>query len=261
MSTIPWKRVRRGLAQFARQHGQRDAEVAKAMHVLHQILALCGPESWSRKAVYRIGCALLQKPIQLFVPMCPDFLYEDDRVTYKGLGSGIPLLFRRHMVFLNQVVQLIPNAQVTIVLADHEGEPEELRRALHVTSEEFAIKIRGSFEAIAAACPQTWHLIMFTDLFPGFIEKTWQHAQELLQDPVMRKSIEWEAFLRTALHNQIGYAPERRLEITAHAVAQYLCLGQKVVEQNGLICNHTTTSLKWYHYTHAAVLHNPVNSM
>lgn len=261
MSTIPWKRVRKGLAQFAREHGFKTSAVARVMHVLHQVLALCGNESQSRKAVYRIGCALLHQPVHLFVPVCPDYLYEVDTFTYRGMGQGIPPLFHRHKVFLDQVVKLIPDANVTIMLADHEGEPEELRRVLHVSKEEFRRNMKGSFAAIARVCPKPWKLIMFTDLFPCFIEQTWKRAQELLRDPFMKRSIVWEASLRTALHDHIGYAQERRLEITAHAVAQYLATGEAIARQGGLICNHTTTSLKWYQPTQVAVLHNPVKSV
>lgn len=258
MSTIPWKRVRRGLAQFARQHGHSDAEVAKVMRVLPRVLALCGNASHSRKAAYRIAYALLQPRVPMIVPVCPDYSNEDGKYTYKGMSDGLPLLFLKHKPFVDQLVAILPQAQVTILLGDHEGQAQELRRVLGVTQSEFFSHIAGSLAAMRSICPAQWNVTSFSQMFPGFFEKTWQRAQELLRDSQMRKSVEWEATLREALYDQIGYPLETRLERTAHVVAQYLCLGEEVSRQNGLICNHSTTSLRWYIPTHVAVLHNPV---
>ena len=258
MSMIPWKRVHRGLAQYARTHEIHPTRVEQVMLALQALLKIAGDGSRSRQAMYRLGCALLAPKPHIFVPVCPDYSNKDGKYTYEGMGDGIPLLFNKHRPFVSQVLKIVPEAQVTILIADHEGGLPDFRVAHHVTLEEFRTRVERTRAKVKQASPKTWEVHMFTEVFPGFLTKAWDEAHVLLIDAKMRERLELDTLRRAPLYDKIGYPREGRLERTAHVAGQYVCLGHEVRSRGALVCNHTTTSLSWYGPTQVAVLHNPV---
>jgi hypothetical protein len=261
MNTIPWRRVRRGLAQSARRQGISLDVVAKILPVLHQVIDLCGDASHSRQAVYRIGCGLLYEPVKLFVPVCPDYAHRDGKYTFEWMGSGVSLLFLKHQPFVEGLLRVLPNASVTVLLADHERELQSLRGVLGIPNTEFERNIRGTLRALQDSVPTGWEVKAFTSAFPGFTTRIWRQTEILLQSSEHRNALEADTASRGRLYDKIGYPvdpPGTRLKCTAHVAAQYVCLGEEAARAHALICNHTTTSLRWYFLALAGVLHNPV---
>jgi hypothetical protein len=258
MSDRLWRRVHHGLAQYAQQRGINPHRVLKVVRTLNQIQSFCGDATQSRKGLYRLGCALLEPQPHIFVPICPDYSHMDGKYTYRGLGSGVPLVFMKHWPFLNRVVHLVPCVCVTILIADHEGELPDFRQSLGVTLKKFRASVRGTRKAIKQIVPKSWSVFLFTKMFPRFLDQTLTRAQSLLADPDFANSLRADAILRGRLYQMLGYPPESWIDRTAHVAGQYLCLGEAVVAQNAIVCNHSTTSLRWYRQVHAAILHNPV---
>lgn len=260
MSTIPWKRVRKGLAQFARTHGLEDRRVQEVYEALRSIVRLCGNFSHSRQAVYRLGCALFQDEPCILTPVCPDYSHKNGKYTFQGMRDGVPLLFKRHRPFLSRVLKIIPGARVMIFLADHERELQHLRGVLRVPNEQFERNIQGSLKALRDTVPTGWEVSCFTDAFPGFAKRVWDNASALLVAEQTKQFIVEDTLYRASLYNKLGYPadpPEIRQQCTAHVAAQYLCFAQEAKRQNAIICNHTTASLRWYRVAKVALLHNP----
>ncbi len=262
MVQISWERVNRALAQFARQQGILSEKVLSIMRVLPQLLGLCGDVSRSRKTAYRIGCTLLSSPsVKLFVPVCPDYSHADGKYTFRHMGSGVSLLFLKHRAFVERLLAALPEMQIHVLLADHERDLQHLRGALRISDEVFEHNIQGTLQALRIVAPASWEVNTFTAAFPGFGAQVWVKAEALLRDPRHRHALVSDTKSRRHLYDKIGY-PRRtktRLMCTAHVAAQYVCLAEEAVRAQALICNHTTTSLRWYLQTSAGILHNPVS--
>lgn len=260
MSTIPWRRVRRGLAQFARQHAIDPSRVGEVCAILQRLVGICGIESRSRQALYRIGCALLaQWPAHLYVPVCPDYSHNGSVYTYQGLGCGLPLLYSKHRPFLDQVLEILPQAEVTVLLADHEAGLEDFRVRLGVSQEKFTSCLLGTKAAIQAHVPPKWMVRTFNELFPDFLERAWERGEQMLADPQTHSNLRHDSDKRSRFYDTLGYPHKGRLERTAHVAGQYVLLGEYVRDRNALVCNHSTTSLRWYRFVGASCLHNPVS--
>ncbi|MBI5369801.1 hypothetical protein HZA85_01225 [Candidatus Uhrbacteria bacterium] len=259
MGKHPWRRVRRGLAQYARQRGIDPVLVGRVLTQLYRLLPLCGYATQSRKAIYRLGCTMLEGPLRVFTPVCPAYSHADGKYTFRGMSDGVPLLFMKHCDFLERVLKVLPDAQITILLADHERALQNLRGVLKVPDDEFERNITGSLAALRAAVPHGWDVRAFTEIFPGFEEMISARAQTLLDDHGTHMQLVLDTGSRAPLYNKIGY-PDHPSSIrkwcTAHVAAQYQCFGELMVQRGAVICNHTTTSLRWYASVNAVVLHN-----
>ena len=100
------------------------------------------------------------EPATLFAMVCPDYSFSYDArrqaLRYDGtncLGSGVGLIARRTLAFLDAFtrIPLNPRPRILIGIADYEDEPANLQR-LAETADSFAAKIRGSISALYAAC-------------------------------------------------------------------------------------------------------------
>lgn len=259
MSSIPWRRVRQGLAQFARQHAIDPARVGNVLHILHALVTICGEQSHSRQALYRIGCALLARwPAHLYVPVCPDYSHAQGAYTFERMGSGIPLLFEKHRPFVERVLTVLPGAHVTVLVADHERELQHLRGVVGVSSSMFERNIKGTLKALRRTVPAHWRVRAFTQAFPGFTERVWAKTRAMLDDAQEQHALESDTGARCGLYDRIGYPLDERLMCTAHVSAQYFTLGELAAQEHSLVVNHTTTSLRQYKRTTVGLLHNPV---
>ncbi len=253
-----WKRVQRGLEQYARTNGVIPQQVNATMRVLRRIVSMCGSMVIGRRFLYRLGCALFERTPYVFVPVCPDYSYEDGKYTYKDLRNGLPLLYLKHKPFLLELEQFLPNVKIIILLADHEGDLPELRAALNVSLETFRTNVEGSKDAIVDDCPAHWRVTTFSEQFPGFSQHAFERANEIFREKKYQRRLAQDTSVRRELYEKIGYHHSIQCERTAHVAAQYLCLGEQVVNVHGIICNHMTTSLSWYMDAGVAFVQNPV---
>ena len=258
MRTDVWKRVRRGLVQYARAHGVILGQVDVTIRVLRRIVAMSGSMVVGRRFLYRLGCALLERTPHLFVPVCPDYSHEDGKYTYKDLRNGLPLLYLKHKPFLLELESFLPSLKITILLADHEGDLPELRVALNVSLETFRANVEGSKYAISSDCPAHWNVTTFSEKFPGFSQHALERANKIFQEHKYLRRFAHDTSVRRELYEKIGYHHSIQFERTAHVAAQYLCLGEQVALEHGIICNHMTTSLSWYVDAGVAFVQNPV---
>lgn len=259
MRTDVWKRVRRGLVQYARAHGVILGQVDATIRVLRRIVSMSGSMVVGRRFLYRLGCALLERTPHVFVPVCPDYSHENGKYTYKDLRSGLPLLYLKHKPFLQELESFLPSIKITILLADHEGYLPELRVVLNVSLETFRANVEGSKHAIIDDCPAHWTVTTFSEQFPGFSQQALERLKEIFPNRKYLRRFVHDTAVRCEMYKKIGYHHSIHFERTAHVAAQYLCLGELVANMRGIICNHATTSLSWYMDARVAFILNPVN--
>ncbi len=259
MSTRLWRRVRQGLAQYARQRGINSNRMSSVSHALHEITRLCGEATQSRKALYRLGCALLQDRPHILVPICPDYTNRNGKFTFEGLGSGVPILLQLHMKFLLRVKEWIPRMRVTFLLADQESQVPELCAILKVTPTEFRCCIERSIHAASQFLETSrWKIVRMTQYIPHFSALKIAQAEALSCDEELRAYLDELTQARASFYRRIGYDPTVWLMRTTQNAAEYLVLGRFAAERRAIVCNHSTANLAWFNRTGTAVLHDPI---
>lgn len=247
MGSLPWKRVRRALFNYAKVHGIPLHRLDSVSDVLPLILGLCGSYSQSRHVAYRIGIALLRDSPHILVTTCPDYSHHQGKFTYRGLGDGVPMLVERRVAFLKEVAQLVPNLRATFLIADHEADIPPLCEVIGVTRDEFMARVdRSIIAARDAVARDGWQVAAFTKMIPDFSLQVDTLTQKLLQDGRLKARFDSETLARSAFYRRVGYPPAFWHPRTVGIAAQYVVLGRHTAAQQEIVCNHHTISLGWF---------------
>ncbi len=261
---VDFRRIRTSLNNEARQTGRDEGEVTAVIEVLATLLELCGEASSARKMVFRIGQTLLQSQLRpmIWAPACPDYDHENGQYNFQGLNGGVSLLTQQHIAFLHQVIEVLPLATVTILVADQEAEDIELCRVCGKTPEEFHELVTESIMTTREAVAELgWTVEPMTAAIPDFHEQEQAIAARFLDDPTLKQRIKSETWQRAKMYYRIrlSFTHAEMEQRTVRTAAQYVMLGEYTRNNSYLICNHTTTNLSWYKDAGAAVLHNPIS--
>lgn len=260
MSDRLWRRVRQGLAQYVKQRGIDPKRVSRVAHALHELKRFCGNASHSRKALYHLGCALLEDHPYILVPVCPDYSNLNGRFTFEGLGDGVPLLVKLHARFLKRVKKWLPRVRVIFLIADQEARVHELRAILGVTEAEFRTRTRQSIKAATAFLKGTgWRVVPMSQYVQGFHRLKAERASALLADETLRSHLTALALSRASFYQRIGYPEDVWFSRTIQNAAEYLVLAEFAKARHAIVCNHTTANLNWYASVGTALLHNPIH--
>lgn len=257
---LAWKRVRSALFHFARERSIDPSRVEAVMQILPPLIGMCGSFSASRRLAYRIGMTLVQDQPQARVLCCPDYTNKNGRFTYKGLGDGVPMLVKLHGRFMRQVCAIIPNLQVTFLIADHDASSAPLCRIMGVTKKEFQTRVEHSIAAARSfVARRGWDVRGFTDEIPDFYDREACLVRSFKADKRLRKRFASETAARADFYHKVGYRdPAQWRERTYHNAAQYMLVGEYLTRHNLLACNHHTASLSWFMRTRTAFLDNPI---
>lgn len=257
MSTIPWKRVRKGLAQYARQHGLEARRVQEVYAALQRIVPLCGNASHSRQSVYRLGCALLADHPRILVSACPPYINDGERYTYQGLGDGVPLLVTQHAAFLQRLKSFLGGTEVTFLLGDHEAHSPMVVRAAGISKEEFLRRVRRSEIATREFLqPMGWDVACVTEYIPDFLPQAQEECQAMQGGSVSEVLLQGLNAAKAPVYERIGHPFEGWMLRTTENSAAYVVLARYAAAQGAIVCNHTTPNLLWYRKMGVALLHN-----
>lgn len=262
MHTVDARRLGSALRQAARKCGSAQ-DVEEAISTVSRIIELCGPGSSSKQMAFRIGLLLLRQPQPtILVPVCPDYSHEDGLYTFKGLGSGVPLLAKLHVSFLEQVRMIVPSLSAVFLIADQESEDAALCRSVGLTQDAFLQQVTESALATHEFVDKLgWKACAMSTYVPELKVREANVATRMSQDPSLHNRIQTETMQRASMYRRIDslLTYERMRERTIRTAAQYVVMGE-FAERNGLgICNHTTVNLSWYLKTEVALLHNPIS--
>lgn len=254
------ERLPKTLKQGARNGFVRSPE--ECLDILRQVTPLCGEASRNRKMCTKIGLWLLTGGTEIVAPVCPDYSHHDGRYDFRELRGGVPLLGEKHISFLERVVPFIPNAEVTLLLADHEADDVELCKAVGKSREEFSFLVQSSVLALQASVSELgWKVRLMTELIPDLIAREKAEADAICRDEALGPRIRTDTAYRQEMYWRINYrfTHEEQLMRTIMTASQYVAMGRCAEVRKWLLCNHTTTNLNWYLQTGAAFLHNPIS--
>ncbi|MCR4314541.1 MAG: hypothetical protein NUV84_04850 [Candidatus Uhrbacteria bacterium] len=262
MLTITWPRVLKALSQVVRQYGVSPELFRTVQDRLPKLLEVCGPASQTNRVAIRIGETLLRGDHRIVVPTCPDYSHERGRYNFQCVRGGMSLLLRRHIPFIERVVEVLPDAKILIMIADQEANDEALCRATHVGRETFLVNVRRSVISTKLAFASRglpWEVALMTEVIPNLTTREEQLAEWIAQEERFARHITSDTYARRGMYTRMRLrGSQLRTTRTIQTAAQYVALG-KVAEENGwLIVNHTTTNLAWYLKTRVGFLHNPV---
>lgn len=225
------------------------------------LVNLCGEQSRSRQMKFNIGSVLLRGNTRIVAPACPDYSHNNGAYTFRGLNSGISLLSRLHIEFLKKVYRFMPEAKISILIADQEAEDNALCQAVGKSREEFLSLINGSISATQAEITKFgWEAQAMTDAVPNLLIKEQEEAEIIRNDPGLSSRIKSDTMARAEMYYRIGRFSAKEMEKrTIRTAAQYRVMAKFARANNFLVCNHSTVNLSWYREIGAAVLHNLVS--
>lgn len=262
MSTITWSRVLKALSQVVRQDGVSPEHFLSVKERLPKLLEVCGPASQTNKVALRIGETLLRGGNRIVVPTCPDYSHERGRYNFQSVRGGVSLLLRKHFPFIERVVEVLPGAEVLIMIADQEADDEALCRATHVDRKTFLANVRRSVISTKLAFASRglpWEVALMTEAIPDLSTREERLAQWIAHEESFERHIASDTHARHGMYVRMRLRGiQLRTARTIQTAAQYVALGQVAEEKLWLIVNHTTTNLAWYLKTRAGFLHNPV---
>lgn len=262
MSTISWPRVLKALSQVMRQDGVSPKRYRFVQKRLPELLSICGPASQTNRVAIRIGETLLRGGRQIVVPTCPDYSYTRGRYDFQTIRGGMSLLLRRHIPFIERVVEVLPKVEVLIMIADQEADDEALCRATHVDRETFLANVRRSVVSTKSALASRglpWEVALMTEVIPDLATREERLVHWIAHEELFARHIASDTHARRGMYARMRLRGRQlRTARTIQTAAQYVALGQVAEENRWLIVNHTTTNLAWYLKTRAGFLHNPV---
>lgn len=263
--SIEWKRVQTALFQEARRRQIPTEKVEATLSILPEIIGLCGTYSQSRKMAVRVGRVLIGTDAPEFVvPTCPAYPNRSGRYhKVYTLGSGVSLLTKLHLPFLERLAKAVPTARITILVADFEAEDRIIRRATGLTREAFVQRVRSTAEATAALMrPHGWNAALFSEFLPNFAERRLEAIGWIRSVPAFLPQLQADTLARRDFYRL--YYPcanaSQMIARTVKAAAEYTVLGNEAAGRGQIVVNHSTTSLAWYLRTDVALLHNPVRT-
>lgn len=255
-------RNQRAIYQYAVKHCLSDPEkrVDRALKTLSELLPLLGARSHTRPMINRIGIALLYNTVTVIAPSCPDYSHTHGKYDFKHAGSGVPLLSRLHIAFLERISSLVPGFQCEIVVADHEANDSELCRLLGLEQRVFQARVHASIAATGFDLRSYgWQVSAMTDRFPDLETREQRFMAVFRTDERIMKRIKNDTLARKQMYERLGvHDPIARFERTLRTAAQYAAIAEIAAEERLLVCNHETVNLSWYKRLGAGVLHNPV---
>lgn len=227
----------------------------------NNLVGLCGEQSGSRQMKFNIGSVLLRGKIGIVAPACPDYAHNNGAYTFRELNSGVSLLAYLHIRFLKNVALLLPEAKITILIADQEAEDNALCRAVNKSRKEFLSLVNGSISATQAEIMEFgWEARAMTNVIPNLLIKEQEEAEIIGNDSGLSSRIKSDTIARAEMYCRIGrFSADEMEKRTIRTAAQYRVMAKFARENNLLVCNHSTINLSWYREIGAAVLHNPVS--
>ena len=263
--SIDWKRVRMALSQEARRRQIQEEKLEATLSILPAVIGLCGKYSQSRKMAVRVGRVLLGTDAPEFVvPTCPAYPNRSGRYhKVYTLGSGVSLLTKLHLPFLERLAAIVPTARVTILVADFEAEDRIIRRATGLTRDAFVQRVRATTEATAALMrPRGWNAQPFSEYLPTFAEERGRSIDWIRSVPAFMPQLRADTLARRDFYRL--YYPDandhQMIARTVKAAAEYTVLGRTASLRGQIVVNHCTTSLAWYLRTDVALLHDAVRT-
>lgn len=257
MSSIPWRRVRRGLAQYVQEKKIDLQRIPRVLESLQGLLPQCGNASNSRQAAYRLGCALLGDHPRILVSACPPYIHDGQHYTFQGLGDGVPLLVTLHAQFLKRLEPHLEGVEVVFLFGDHEAHSPMVVHAAGISKEEFLRRVRCSERATGAFLkPMGWKVAFVTEYIPDFLRQAEAECQAMQQGSVPRELLEHLNEAKAPVYRRIGHPPEDWMLRTTENSAAYVVLARYAAGQSAIVCNHTTPNLLWYRKIGVPVLHN-----
>lgn len=256
-----WKTTSKALHQALRGCPQAE-RIERVMSILPHCIELCGEGSRHRRMVLKIARALSEEHPAIFAPCCPDYGHNGNTYTFQGVGRGVSLLAECHIEFLEHVSRLVPEAHITLLLADQEADDEEIVHAIGVDRTSFLDCIRGSLERMRERVQALgWDVRYMTEAIPELRAAEAAFAQKLMGRDTEQGRLRSDMLARIPLYQRINplMSTTEMLRRTARTAAQYVALGEAIARTHGIVCNHTTTNLSWYGETNVAVLHNPIS--
>lgn len=249
-------RLSKALWQEARRLGFESKEsMAILIDKTIALISMCGVFSQNRKMALRIGLSLLHGFNDILCPVCVD--YGD----LKNWGSNTRRFVELHLAFLDKVRVIVPDLKPTFLIPDQEAVNPELLDIINMSGERLEIVLRDIQDSVSqlivsSQCRVTRMTSLVEDL--GSLERS--VLEQILRESSLKSRIEaqtlerWDMYQRMQSGMKLGDMQLR----TAQTTAQYIVLGRIASEKKAMICNHSTTSLRWYMETEAAVLHNPI---
>jgi hypothetical protein len=260
--TLDWKRVRGALFREAQTIDGALERLDRVQTLLPKLIALCGTYSQSRKIALKVGRIMLGAAPQIIVPTCPAYPSREGKFRkVTTLGCGVSLVTRRHRPFLKRLVELVPEARITILVADHEARDPALQKATRLSQEEFSRRMAETVRATRrSVAPLGWEVLPFSEFFPSFLQCRAANIRWIGANPEFEAHIAADTLARERFYRLFCAAetPKAKRDRTVKTAAEYVCLGRFAAERGLLIVNHTTTNLAWYLKTEVGVLHHDV---
>ena len=255
MAQVDLRRVRRSVAQEARRQ-QREERVEEAMHVLQDLIGHLGELSLSRQMLGRIGRALLCEPVELVVPLCPDYGHADGRYTFSGMSGGVSLMLDKYRQLLEYAAAR-SGARVTLLYADVEIDDHELMASVGVDRAMFSANIAASVAATQAVVPDGWRVTTMSEEVLDIRECTAATMERIASQ--MRDRITSEVLQNQDICRRIDprMSVERMRARLIRTAAQYMALGAWAHERGALVLDGTSM-VAWYKLTEAPLLHAKV---
>lgn len=258
---LDWKRIMKCVSQDARRVGKNNVDLVLIEATLRQLVNICGAFSQNRRVLQRIGRCLLGDEVKIIAPVCPDYSHEGGKYTFKSLSGGVSLLAQRHITFLKEVADIIPHAEVTLLVADHEADDPELCRVVGKSRDEFTQLVMKSVIATQEVVkPLGWQVRAMTDLIPDLVPREKVMAESISSRKEFTDRIKSDTYYRADMYRAINrsLSLEEMNQRTIVTASQYMALGSWASEHMYIVCNHTTTNLTWYLQAETGVLHNPI---
>lgn len=258
---VNWKRIESFLLQKARGLGKSRIDVTNVIETLQEIIKRCGEFSQNRKMLQRIGTCLLQNEVTIVVPVCLITTVRKTGTTTNN-EAELPTLAQKHIVFLRELIQILPTVKVIFLIPDQEAQNKDLCGDTGKSQTEFLDIIRDTFVSISNEIgPLGWTARYMTEVIPNLPEKETEVVSWVSSESGFGQRINTETLERIEMYRLTNRSltVEEMRKRTLNTASQYVVLGRWASECGFIVCSHTTTSLSWYLQTEVAVLHNPVS--
>lgn len=249
-------RVEKALADAGRYKKIDEVTTEKVKLSTRRLIKLCGDFSQNRKMALRIGLALMNNCNTILVPVCLNY------GNLENYQTEAKLFIEKQLAFLNIVSEVVSGLAIKFLLPDHEASNNELCRVSGKSAEGIE-KILAEVQLIVSSLVTTneQSCILMSSLIPEISMQEKEVYEAINANKDYEQKISAHAWQRRAMYLngscQVSFE-DMRIR-TAQTASQYIVLGRFAAENNYLVCNHTTTSLRWYMETNVAVLHNPIS--
>lgn len=249
------KRVQFAVYKHAhrKQVAQEDAD--RATEVFPKVVAQCGHFSFNRRMARKIGIALTHKSPVVYCPLC---------LSYGNLRNAVACvqsLLTRHIEFLANIATLVSGLRPVFLVPDLEPENNDICRLSGIKKEQFVEIMEDVARMVNSMVANVgWEAQRMSILFPDMSKEEVKVARWLMSESHALAKLEAQADERSSMYQKIDrlMRMDDMILRTAQTASQYIVLGNYAEQAHALICNHSTTSLRWYMKTDAAILHNPI---